>query len=265
MKSSKRLCRISIFAGAFFVLSSAGAFAQDRPANLTSSQVARAELPDSPGAVFSSSSAPLLAAASIDGQSRVFSNTTASPSARTIKPWQTAPHQTAGDKVVMSLKDVASLQNVGSSIISAGWSHLWDTRPHYGTDSSGFAERFGASMLKGSTQTISRDAIYGNLFHEDTRYYIRGRRYGIKSRAIYAATRVFVTKKDAGGTGVYYSNIASIATSNALANLYYPTRDQGAGQTAQAFAMGFATNVLSNELKEFMGDAIALVFHKKQQ
>lgn len=261
MKTNTKTIFTSFFLGAILLWLPVNLFAQILASQGESTQVAKVDLPDSPGAIRNSLPAASMMSASFADQAR---DAVASPYARTIKPWQSAPRQTAGDKVLMSFRDVASLQNLGSSVISAGWSHLWDTRPHYGTDSSGFAERFGASMLKGTTQTISRDAIYGNLFREDTRYYIRGRRSGIKSRAIYAATRVFVTKKDSGGTGVYYSNIAAIATSNALTNFYYPTRDQGAGPTARAFAMGFATNALTNELKEFMGDAIALIFHKKQ-
>ncbi|MBS1815949.1 MAG: hypothetical protein JSS87_13830 [Acidobacteria bacterium] len=245
MNVLKKLC----FLAAFCVLTSA--FLAVHAEN----GAAPTELPDSPGASY----------VGFGGQNEVPGNALhASPYAHVIKPTQIAPPQSAADKVLMSLKSVGSIENIGSSAFTAGWSHVWDSRPHYGTDSAGYGERFGASLLKGATQTISRDAIYGNIFHEDTRYYIRGRKYSIGNRAVYAASRVFVTKKDAGGNEIYLANIAAIATSNGLANLYYPTRDQGASQTIKAFGMGFVTNALSNELREFVGDAISLVIHKKK-
>lgn len=225
-------------------------------------------LPDSPGATSSSSGSFESYAGFVDpgqhmaGPGPVRSNV-APKWHRVIGPDETAEKFTAADKFKLSLHENITISNFGSSLFAAGWSQLTDSRPHYGEDMPAFGERFGASMLKGAIQNISRDGIFANVFHEDPHYYVRGRSVPIMHRAAYAASRVFMVRKDNGHHGPYYSNFAAIAVANAMSNFYYPNRDVGQKETAQSIAMGFVTNVATNELKEFLGDAIHLVFHKK--
>lgn len=229
-------------------------------------------MPDSPGAMYSSSRTggetyasytDFLGDPAQDSGGRNVRSNMAPKWNRVIGPSETAQPFTAGDKLKLSIHENLTLSNLGSSAFSAGYSHLTDSRPHYGEDMPAFGERFGASMLKGAIQNISRDGIFANVFHEDPHYYVRGRSVPIKHRALYAASRVFVVRKDNGKHGAYYSNFAGIVLANTMNNFYYPTRDVGQKETFQSIGMGFVTNVGTNELKEFLGDAIHLVFHKK--
>ena len=218
---------------------------------------APAELPDSPGASYVATPAPM-------GGGDETPAGMAPKYHRVIQPYEIAQKLSAKDKFLLSIHENLTLSNVGSSLFSAGYSQLLDGRPHFGEDMPAFGERFGASMLKGATQNISRDGIFANIFHEDPHYYVRGRSVPIRHRALYAASRVFVVRKDSGSHGVYYSNIAAICLANSLTNFYYPVRDQGQKETFQSIGMSFITNMGTNELKEFLGDALGLVFHKKR-
>ena len=53
-----------------------------------------------------------------------------------------APH----DKVLLGFKDLYNPYTVGTIVISAGYSHLTNGRPNFGTDGGAFAERFGAAF-----------------------------------------------------------------------------------------------------------------------
>ena len=61
------------------------------------------------------------------------------------------------------------------------------------------------------------------LFHEDPRYFRRGRdRGGIWSRTGYAATRIFVTRTDKAEP-VNFAEVAENGIAAGVGNAYYPT------------------------------------------
>ena len=169
---------------------------------------------------------------------------------------------TVGDKFEMSIARQLTLGTLGSSLVSAGYSHLLDNRPHYGTDSAGFGERLGASALRSTTQSILNFGLYSSLFHDDPRYYVLGSRYPVKKRVIYAATRVIFTRKDNGNRAINYPYLAAVASSAALTNAYYPDRDRAVGRTIGGVGTTIALNAAIMQLNEFGGDIKRRLFHK---
>ena len=151
----------------------------------------------------------------------------------------------------------------GSSFISAGWSHLNNSRPHYGSDRAGFGERLGAAKLKASSESLLSYGLWASAFREDPHYYVMGPTHPVMNRAVYSATRVFITRKDSGSTGVNWSKLIGLACSNALVNTYYPDVDRGIRSSATAFATNIGTTAATNELNEFLPDVLKAVRHKK--
>ena len=151
------------------------------------------------------------------------------------------------------------------NFVSAGYSHLTDSRPHYGTDRGGFGERLGAAKLKQVSENFLSYGFFASLFREDPHYYVMGPSHSFKSRVIYAPTRVFITRKDSGGSGVNWAKLAGIASTNALVNLYYPDRDQGLRVSFEAFGTNVATTAALMEIDEFLPDLVRAVRHKKKQ
>lgn len=230
-------------------------------------QIATASLPDSPGAVVASSSAVDAGSSSTlsDSLSQMGGGASQQAPAAlptdvapkysiTIKAGQAAQPLSAADKLVMGFRKQVALGALASWTASAGFSHLLDNRPHYGTDSAGYGERLGAAALRDTSQSVFYYGVYSNLFRQDPRYYVLGPQHHFQHRAVYAASRVVITRKDKGGTAVNWSLLSGIASSAALANAYYPSRDQSVRRTATGILTSLALRAGTQELREFSGE-----------
>jgi hypothetical protein len=237
-----------------------------------------ADLPDSPGFLMQAATAsadPQLASSSApdDPTSAGRSTAPASPIYpgshpyyhRVVKPGMGPQPMTSGQKFGLAARASISGMSFGSNFISAGWSHLENGRPHYGSDKGAFGERLGAAKLKQTGENFFSYALWASVFHEDPHYYIMGSQHSVKERALYAGTRVFITRKDSGGTGVNWAKLVGLACSNALVNAYYPDRDRGAKASATAYANNIGTTAALTELDEFLPDLIHAVHHKASQ
>lgn len=173
---------------------------------------------------------------------------------------------TSTQKFEMSFRSRVGLGAIGSSIFGAGERQLFNSRPHYGTDSGAFGERLGAAELKQVTESFFSYGLYASAFHEDPHYYVMGPGpgHGIMHRAVYSATRVVLTRTDDGGTGVNWAKLAGMGSATALTNTYYPPQDRGFHQTMSAYGASLATSALTLELHEFLPDVMHAVLHRKR-
>ena len=243
---------------------------------LASAQAQTADLPDSPGYLMTQAAVhpdePQIASTSADDPANAPAVTApVSPIYpgshpyyhRVIKPGMGPQPLSSGQKFGLAARASISGMSFVSNFISAGWSHVNDGRPHYGTDKAGFGERLGAAKLKQTGENFFSYAIWASAFHEDPHYYAMGPSHPITNRAVYAATRVFITRKDSGSTGVNWAKLTGLACSNALVNAYYPDRDQGVRQSVEAYGTNVLTSAAITELDEFLPDVIHIVHKKK--
>jgi hypothetical protein len=243
---------------------------------LASANGQTADLPDSPGYLMQAAIAP--AGTQIASSSADNAGTTPAVTApvspmyptshpylhRIVKPGMGPQPLTAGQKFNLALRSPYSLVSFGTNIVTSGESHLADSRPHYGTDKAGYGERLGAAELKTIDETFFSYGLYAALFHDDPHYYIMGSSHGVKERAIYSASRIVLTRKDNGNTGVNWPKLLGLASAGALTNAYYPDRDRGVSKTLTAYFSNLGTSAATLELNEFLPDVMKSVRHKKK-
>lgn len=213
-------------------------------------------LPDAPSVVVAP--APF----AVDGPTGVSASIspTASKYATIILPGQSAVPLHGMEKVAYGLHDAFNpLQLVGITV-SAGYSHLADTAPHYGTNSEAFGKREGVAALRSTIQTLATDAVFSPMFHDDPRYFAMGDSKPFLKRVVYAATRVVIVRSS------YSTNnrlnaplLLGYGVAAAANNAYYPDRDRGAKQTFQSYAGSLGGAALGFEVSEFLDDALRLV------
>ena len=138
--------------------------------------------------------------------------------------------------------------------ISASWSQVRQSTPHYGNGWGPFAERFGAAEADLASQNFFSDFVVASLLHEDPRYFRKGPRYGVWTRARYAVSRMVVIRTDSGRKSFNWANLLGTAMSMGLSNAYYPPRSRTGGAIAANFAVSFAAAGMSNLLPEFWPD-----------
>jgi hypothetical protein len=166
----------------------------------------------------------------------------------------------------MELSLLAPLRpmSFGANFVSAGFSQVDNSRPHYGTDKGGFGERLGAAKLKQVGENFFSYGVLAAAFHEDPHYYVMGPGHSIGHRVVYAASRLVLTQKDEGGTTFNYAKLGGLAVSNGLVNIYYPDRDRGLRPTGMAYLTNLGSTALTLELSEFLPDALKIVHKPKE-
>ncbi|WP_156784979.1 hypothetical protein [Terriglobus roseus] len=222
-----------------------------------------ASLPDSPG--FSSSQAPASSFAAmnseVEGQTPTAAPTVARKYAHTIKPGFTAVPWGPKDKIAASILKMGTVGAVFSAAFTGGRQQLFDSRPHYGTDSGAYGERVGADYARQSVQAMMNGGMSA-ILRDDPRYYVLGAGHSFKSRVVYAAERVLITHKDSGGDTANIPLLTGIVASQALANGIYPERDRDWARVATGSLGSIASRMGTQEFKEFGDDIRQYLRHK---
>jgi len=168
-----------------------------------------------------------------------------------IMPDMRAQTITARDKVIIGLKGTYSPMNFSGIIFAAAYEQLRNGQPNYGTDSGAFGQRLGAAGIRGTTQGVFSDSVFAPLLHEDPRYYVEGKQYGVMHRAIYALTRPVLTRTDSGRRTINGAQLLGYAASTALNNAFYPASNRNVKDNVEAYAGSIGGSALSSLLIEF--------------
>jgi hypothetical protein len=123
--------------------------------------------------------------------------------------------------------------------------------PDYGQGAEGFGKRFGATAADGFTDIMIGGAILPSLLHEDPRYFYQGTGT-TKSRIRHALLSPFISKRDNGSWGPNYSSLGGDLASSAIANLYYPRSNRGAGLVFSQFGIATAERAGAGLAQEFL-------------
>ena len=167
-------------------------------------------------------------------------------------------------KFVIGLKDSFDYPLFLVAAALAGIGQLSNQNPSFGQGAAGYGRRLGTGFADQAIGNMMTESIFPSMLHEDPRYFRRG--YGsVGSRIWYAATRVFVTKTDAGGTRFNFSEVLGNATGVAISNAYYPDQ-RNAADNAWKLGEQIAIDASSQVLKEFWPDVKRRLFkhHDRQ-
>jgi hypothetical protein len=97
------------------------------------------------------------------------------------------------------------------------------------------------------------EAVVPALLKEDPRYFRLGSG-GFFKRTGYALSRIWVTRTDAGGTTVNFSEIAGAGLSSGISNFYYPPEDRTLSKNLSRWGIMVGEDTFFNLLKEYWPD-----------
>src|SRR5579863_2155687 len=158
---------------------------------------------------------------------------------------------TSHQKLVIATKDTLDYPLFLLGGAFAGLAQLTDQHPDFGQGVKGFAHRYATAYADQAIGNYMTEGLLPILFHEDPRYFRRGRdRGGVWSRTRYAATRIFVTRTDKGGTSFNFAEVVGNSIAAGVGNAYYPT-ERSVGQNLSRLGQDLATDAISQILKEF--------------
>jgi|SRR5579863_422134 len=145
--------------------------------------------------------------------------------------------------------------------VQASIQQATDAQEGYGQGVAGYYKRYGADFADAFTNELFTVGVFPTLLHEDPRYFRKGEGSGLH-RTLYAISRVFVARGDAGRESYNFSEILGNLSSGAVSNLYYPSADRRVEDilSRTGFQMGY--DAMFNVLKEFYPD-LKRKFHRK--
>jgi len=123
--------------------------------------------------------------------------------------------------------------------------------PKFGQGWDAFGKRVGITAADGFADIMIGGAILPSLLHQDPRYFYQGTGTN-SSRIRHAVLSPLVSRNDNGSWGPNYSTMGGVLASSALANLYYPRANRGAGLVFGNFAIGMAERIGASLAQEFL-------------
>ena len=167
------------------------------------------------------------------------------------------------EKLILGARDLYSPANIAGFFVSAGYSHLNNGQPNYGTDRGAFGERLGAAALRETAQGILTDGVFAVMFHQDPRYFGEGRRYNVFHRALYAATRPIIVRTTNGtGSTVNSSLLTGYAAAAVLNLAYYPSINRNTKDVFSSYGGSLGGAALGFVVQEFSSDALEFLHLK---
>jgi len=168
---------------------------------------------------------------------------------------------TTKQKFTIATKDTFDYPSYLLAAAFSGISQLDNSNASFGQGLQGYARRYGSAIADQDIGNFMTEAIFPTLLHEDPRYF-RKVHGSFKGRLAYAATRVLVTRTDAGKWRFNTSEFMGNGTVAALGNWYYPDA-RGFSPTLQRMGTQIGTDAISGVLKEFWPDIKRKWLHKQ--
>jgi hypothetical protein len=164
--------------------------------------------------------------------------------------WNAAPLNKS-QKYRLALHSATDPVTILGVAFIAGMEQAADTYPAYHQGAEGYFKRLGAGYAGSVTARMFDSAILPSLFHQDPRYFWKGRG-GKKARTIHALVSAVVTRGDNGRTQPNYSYILGGFIAGGIAQVYHPASDRGVGLLLQNGLLAIAGHAANNVVREFV-------------
>jgi hypothetical protein len=175
------------------------------------------------------------------------------PGVDTVKdPFAVLPPLTIKQKYSIFWQRTFDFSLPVEALMFAGGTKLIGYGPNYGKGAGPFAERFGSYAGATASASFFTDAVMPSLFHQDPRYFRKGRG-SVISRVFYAIKSEFVTRADSGALTFDTSGMLGFGMSTALSNLWGPRNNITFGNTMERFGVKLGFSAAINLIREFGG------------
>lgn len=172
---------------------------------------------------------------------------------------------TTKQKYTIAWHQYADMSAHFGNILQASISQAANGIPHYGQGWGAFGKRLAAEEGDQFTGSMLIYGVMPQVFHQDPRYFRKGRGTAW-SRIAYAASRTVVARSDAGNNMFNVSGVFGQLGQAGISLSYYPRQDRNVVGLFSGWAINQAYNMGWNQLKEFTPDLNAFILrHQKKK
>jgi hypothetical protein len=160
---------------------------------------------------------------------------------------------TVKQKFTIATKDSFDYPVFVTTAFFTGISQLsGDNNSVYGQGVKGFVHRYGIEYADQTLGNFFPEAIVPVLFHDDPRYFRRAEG-SVRSRLLYALSRMVVSKSDAGNWTFNSPEILGNIFAASVASTYHP-HERTAGDVLSEASNFWESDIAGNIIKEFWPD-----------
>jgi hypothetical protein len=183
------------------------------------------------------------------------------PNFRAVSAGEIPPPPTPKQAFMIATKnsfDYSSFVFVGvTSLFAEGT----NAHPSLGKGPEGFWNYYWRGWVDKTDGNYWVIFAYPSLFHQDERYYAKGKG-GFLKRTSYAASRILITPNYEGHNSFNASEILGRATAQGISTFYYPKSDRTIGALAVRFGWAMGRDALTNTFREWWPDIATHVLHR---
>ncbi len=183
------------------------------------------------------------------------------PNYRSVSADQQLPPQTVKDKFVAAGHDSF---DYGSFVLAAAQSLVsiaGDSYPEFGKGPLGYGRYYWRTLLDTADENFMVGGVLPAALHQDSRFYTLGHG-SIAHRALYASTRILITRGDSGAAQPNFSEIIGSGAAAGVSSTYYPERYRTWTKVGQKWLTGCLIDSANLTFKEFWPDINNHLFHK---
>lgn len=175
------------------------------------------------------------------------------PNFRSVSADVKLPPQTVKDKFVAAAHDSFDYGSFILAAVQSGISMNSDAYPEFHQGAVGYGRYYWHTLADTADENFMVGGVGPALFHQDSRFYTLGHG-GFRKRAIYAASRVLITRTDAGNETFNFSEVVGSGAASGLSTLYYPTKYRTWTKVGQKWLTGDIIDGANFTFKEFWPD-----------
>jgi|SRR5579862_5529017 hypothetical protein len=137
--------------------------------------------------------------------------------------------------------------------VLAGIRQAENAYPGFGQGFVGYAKRYGTAFADQVDGNMMVGAVFPSILKTDPRYFRMGNGSAFH-RFTYAISRIFITRKDSGGSTFNFSEPVGNGVAIGISNLYYPAENRSVSSNLSGWGLQMGLDAFGNELKEFWPD-----------
>ena len=182
------------------------------------------------------------------------------PNFRSVSADTKFPPQSAKDKFVAAGQDTFDYSSFFIAGVQAGFAMNGKSYPEFHQGAVGYGRYYWHTLADTASENFMVGGVGPVLFHQDNRFYTLG--HGpLGRRALYAASRVLITRKDDGDNTFNYSEIIGAGAASGLSSTYYPTHYRTWTKVGQKWLTSCIIDSADFTFKEFWPDINKKIFH----
>lgn len=172
------------------------------------------------------------------------------------------PPQTAKQKFVIAAKNSFDYSSFVIAAIQSGISLGTNSYPEFGHGAEGYGKYYYHTLLDTADSNFMVAGLFPVLFHQDNRFYTLGHGKPAK-RALYAASRVLITRRDDSTKAFNFSEIIGTGAAAGVSTVYYPDTYFTWTKVGQKWLTACIIDSANYTFKEFWPDINRKIFHTK--